>query len=951
MLAPITEKLTREFYEWETRLRGWHVYEEAVDLEPGFQPFAHTRERTGIIDDGKRPTLLSTFRDLFRKEQKIEPLPVPHEWYEAYTAVRDEAQCIFSIAFPKGYKIPGHETEQFLLILSSCQFPVSFEIIATSEKIKVQYVCSEHDAFHVKNQLRAYFPAAVLQEQKDFLPAILNDEMHITEYGLSEEVMCPLTMPGGFDPDPFVSMFGVLDNLQDEQCAAVQILFKRTGNPWAANILQAISTGKGDCFFADAPEILPLAKQKVSAPLYAVVIRIIGTADREYAAAGIARSIGDSLIHCSRSPSNCLIPLHNEDYDYFLHLEDVLERQTHRVGMLLNSKELAGFVHFPSASIISRKLERDAKKTKASPESAIGHSLILGINVHQGKQGQVSLSPGQRLRHTHLIGATGTGKSTLLLNMIAQDIVQGNGCAVLDPHGDLIEKILSYIPQSRMNDVLIIDPADAEHPVGFNILSAHSEIEKDILSSDLVAAFRRTSTSWGDQMNSVFANGVLAFLESSKGGTLADLRRFLVEKSFRTAHLKTVTDPSVLYYWQTEYPMLRTNSIGSILTRLDSFLRPKLIRNMVSQQKSIDFDRLMNEKKIILVKLSQGLIGAENSYLLGTFITSKIHQAAMSRQATAEQSRSDYFLYIDEFQHFITPSMSAILSGARKYHLGLILAHQSMQQVQQQDGELANSVIANAGTRICFRLGEPDAKKLEDGFSFFDAKDLQNLTIGEAIMRIDRPDQDFTLTTISPTPPNQAEGIKEHILLHSRQTYGTPRAEVEAMLLESMQLQEEEPTPIKKQPREETTKPQPAAETPKQPEVLPQPAPIQKPATVEATEITNTARGEENLKQLEQRAHEGLKRRIKKMAEERQFVATLEAPTPDGSGFVDVSLVRKNLKIACEVSVTTGAAWELHNVTKCLTAGYDVVIVCTTDKKSIEKIRAMVFVYLFLTIA
>ncbi len=178
----------------------------------------------------------------------------------------------------------------------------------------------------------------------------------------------------------------------------------------------------------------------------------------------------------------------------------------------------------------------------------------------------------------HIIGATGTGKSTLLLSLITQDIQQGNGLCVLDPHGDLIETILRYIPEERSKDVVLIDPADSEFPIGFNILSAHSELEKELLSSDLVASFKRLSTSWGDQMNSVFSNAILAFLESTNGGTLADLRRFLVEKSYRDTFLKTVLDPNVVYYWQKEYPLLKSNSIGSILTRLDTFLRPKLIR-------------------------------------------------------------------------------------------------------------------------------------------------------------------------------------------------------------------------------------------------------------------------------------------------------------------------------------------------------------------------------------
>jgi hypothetical protein len=318
-------------------------------------------------------------------------------------------------------------------------------------------------------------------------------------------------------------------------------------------------------------------------------------------------------------------------------------------------------------------------------------------------------------------------------------MANGEGIAVLDPHGDLIESILSWIHPDRHKDVIIIDPSDAEFPVGFNILTAHSEIEKDILSSDLVAVFRRLSTSWGDQMNSVFANAILAFLESTKGGTLIDLRRFLIEKSYRDQFLLTVTDPSIVYYWHKEFPILKSGSIGPILTRLDSFLRPKLIRNMVAQNKSLDFEQILDRKKILLIKLSQGLIGNENSYLLGTFLVSKIQQAAMARQAKQEADRSNFYLYIDEFQNFITPSMSAILSGARKYHLGLILVHQDMQQLTKTDTELASSVTANAGTRICFRLGDTDAKRFDSGFSFFDAADLQNLDTGEAIIRIERP--------------------------------------------------------------------------------------------------------------------------------------------------------------------------------------------------------------------
>ena len=216
----------------------------------------------------------------------------------------------------------------------------------------------------------------------------------------------------------------------------------------------------------------------------------------------------------------------------------------------------------------------------------------------------MTLGPEQRVRHTYVIGASGTGKSTLLLNLIVQDIQHGNGVGVLDPHGDLIDQILALVPEERAADVVLLDPSDEEYPVGFNILSAHSELEKNLLASDLVGVFRRLSASWGDQMSSVLANAILAFLESDRSGTLADLRRFLVEGDFRQAFLQTVRDPEVVYYWQKEFPLLTGKPQGPILTRLDTFRRPKLIRHMISQKENrLDFGAIMNEGKIFLAKI------------------------------------------------------------------------------------------------------------------------------------------------------------------------------------------------------------------------------------------------------------------------------------------------------------------------------------------------------------
>ena len=375
-----------------------------------------------------------------------------------------------------------------------------------------------------------------------------------------------------------------------------------------------------------------------------------------------------------------------------------------------------------------------------------------------------------------MIGATGTGKSTFLLNSIVQDIQCGNGVAVLDPHGDLIESVLNYIPANRLKDVILIDPSDPEYSVGFNILKANTELEKEVLSSDLVSVFQRFSTSWGDQMTSVLANTLLAFLESSEGGTLLDVRRFLIEPTFRDRVLKTVSDPSILYYWNKEFPIIKTNSIGSILTRLDSFLRPKAIRHIFSQKEGLNFSDILNSQKILLVKLSHGLIGESNSYLLGSLLVSKIYQTALSRQSTHMDDRKEFYVYIDEFQNFITPSISSILSGGRKYRLGLILAHQSLDQISSANTELASALIANAGIRVCFRLGESDAVKLEKGFASFTSEDLLNLSTGEAICRVGRSDMDFNVSVPKDIVSSQAPASAADVIQSSRTRYGVLRS-------------------------------------------------------------------------------------------------------------------------------------------------------------------------------
>lgn len=547
-----------------------------------------------------------------------------------------------------------------------------------------------------------------------------------------------------------------------------------------------------------------------------------------------------------------------------------------------------------------------------------------------------------------------SGKSTFLYHLIRQDIENGQGVAVLDPHGDLIDAICGCIPEHRVKDVIVLDPSDEEFSIGFNILSAHSDLEKNLLASDLISVFHRLSTSWGDQMGSVLNNAILAFLESSKGGTLADLRRFLIEPAYRNQFLETVKDDDIVYYWKKAFPTLAGNkSIGSVLTRLDTFLSPKPIRYMVSQKENrLDFADIMNSGKIFLAKLSQGKMGKENSYLMGSLLVAKFQQAAMGRANLPENERRNFWLYIDEFHNFITPSMAEILTGARKYRVGLILAHQELRQLQR-DSDVASAVLSQSYTRVCFRVGDDDARKLNDGFGFFGAKDLQSLPNFEAICRVERADCDFNLSV--PCPPKvdeaRASEVRKQVITSSRNKYAVSRQQIEAELAkaraetesarpkEKAKRTEVAPVGVEEEtiliPKTEIEKPIVpqaqiiASEPPKMPSVEAKPIPqaVAEKPTIERAQDKGIGGHQHNL----------IRERIELVASQLGYSTSRESPTGKG-GKIDVVLERAERAIACEIAITTTIDHEVGNVSKCLNAGFQHIAVISPSADRLEKI-------------
>jgi DNA helicase HerA-like ATPase len=923
------EHYTYQYYTWEYRGRGWFLTEDPICLEPPFIPFFRHGHKEVYVDDGKRHTIVSKLIENIKGKKHlpvIEEETLDYEELEPFLFDENRSLKALQVKLTKDRKITAEKMKALIIMLSQSNATISFEIIGNAKEIIIQFVSNETDIYTIETYVKAYFPECTLLLSDKYLENIIieNKETAVTDFGLQQEFVRPINVPKNFTIDPLTGVFGVLEQLQENEQAGIQILFQGAVNGWSESIVRGVTMSDGSSFFDDDPNAPKYAMEKIQSPLFGVTLRAFGQGEQQADSLRILEKLIYALMNASISATNQLILLPSEVYDFEKRLWDIYARETHRLGMLLNADELTTLLHFPSENIVSKKLFNSTRKTKETPKNAKGKDFILGENYHNSITTQVTFNEEDRLKHTHIIGATGTGKSTLIANLILQDIEKGIGLVLFDPHGDLIDDVIAHIPKDKLENVVLIDPSDTEYPIGLNILEVHSEIEKEVLSSDLVASFRKFATSWGDQMNSVLGNAIQAILENKDGGTLNDLRRFLIEKEFRHSFLQKVSDPSVLYYWHKEYQLLKTNSIGSILTRLDTFLRPKSIRNMVIQQNGIDFESIFNSNKIVLLKLSQGLIGTENSYLLGSLLLSKIHQAILRRQQ--QSKRNPIMLYLDEFQNFITPSIKEMLSGIRKYNVGLTLSHQDLQQLQREDSELLNSVLGNINNRIVFRVGEPDAKKLQDGFSDFDFIDLQNLGRGEAIIRIEQPQYDCSLDTVMLTNIEAAERSQniESVQAYTREQYASSKAEVEKLLLQSFDFDiPEVEKDIPKSKLVDTVE-KPKEEVPIAKEVVPIIKPQEQVLLTEKKEIST---------------HRYLQVLVKKMAEARGYTAVLEMQIPDSGGQVDVLLAREGKTIAIEICNTTDADWEMHNIEKCIAAKYDRVVSLSGDPKQLEKIK------------
>jgi hypothetical protein len=457
---------------------------------------------------------------------------------------------------------------------------------------------------------------------------------------------------------------------------------------------------------------------------------------------------------------------------------------------ILNTEEMASLWHLPLPTTETPTIRWMLARVAPAPAGMPTEGLHLGHNDYRGKRTEIFIKEKDRQRHAYLIGKTGSGKSWFLRYMAVQDIRAGKGVCVIDPHGDLVDDILGTIPKERIDDVIYFCPSDTDRPMGLNMLEAPNESMKDFAVQEMISIFYMLfpPEMIGPMFEHSMRNYMLTLMADQNDlGTIAEIPRMIADDAFQAKWVAKVTDPVVQSFWKDEMAKTsdyhKSEMMGYLVSKVGRFVENEMIRNIIGQSKSaFDFRQIMDEGKILLVNLSKGKTGEVNANLLGLIMVAKLQMAAFSRAELPEDQRRDFFLYIDEFQNFITPSIATILSEARKYRLNLTLAHQYMGQlVKNNDTQIRDAVLGNVGNMFVARIGPEDAevftKVFEPTFGAYDLMNTDNYTWNAKIVVDMAQLKPFTLKVGTPDQPNPklAEALKEM----SRLKYGKSKEIVE----------------------------------------------------------------------------------------------------------------------------------------------------------------------------
>ena len=607
---------------------------------------------------------------------------------------------------------------------------LAFEIIGKKAEIRFYVSAPARLIDLVEKTIYSYYPSADIKKVDE--PNIFSEEGKVAFDAIftKDYPYMPIKLFKDLPSDSLSSITSALSKMGDDDAAMVQILirpadpkWKKQGKSYIASTKKSEANPEKATFKTD-PKVLDKIDEKCSKAGFQTAIRFVISAKTQEAAKIHLRNIktGFSQFNSDLNSFKGVRTLFKGGFmiNFIYKFFPVFELPFSRSVSILSSDELATLFHFPNKTVETPHIQWLKAKTGPVPaEVPQSGGTFLGYGYYRGTKRPVHIGLDDRRRHLYIIGKTGTGKSELLKEMVKQDIKAGFGVGVIDPHGDLVEDILKYIPPDRAEDVIYFDPSDTERPMGLNLLEAHTEEQKHFMTTAIINLMyklydpQRTGII-GPRFEHAVRNAMLTVM-SEAGSTFVEVVRVLTDPKYVQELLPKVQDPIVRRYWTDQIAQTsdfhKSEVLDYIVSKFGRFVTNKTMRNIIGQSKSaFDFRKVMDEGKILLINLSKGKLGEENSSFLGLVLFPKVLVAAMSRQEIPEPDRKDFFLYVDEFQNFATPDFATILSEARKYHLNLTVANQF---IGQMDEEVKNAVFGNVGTPISFRVGVTDASYLQ----------------------------------------------------------------------------------------------------------------------------------------------------------------------------------------------------------------------------------------------
>jgi len=718
----------------------------------------------------------------------------------------------------------------------------TFEFVSDGSGIRFYSAVPKNISKFVESQIYAQYPEAQISKVKDYVRDSFSDGKYKSAtLSLAKEDFFPIKTFRDFEIDPLAAITSALGEVNIGEDVWFQLVLRPVPDVWqqdgydyvssvlagnsykppsiitelpkaifsevghiVSNIFMSLlGRMEEDVYSGGSSSIVSLSsaqelevksiESKLSKMGFDATIRILAHADTDERADSLLRSVVASMKQFSTAHLNGFVSnTKSNDADTYNGYKDRLFSEDALV--LLNIEELASIYHLPSGSVETPGVSWVSARSAEPPENIPTEDCnYIGTTYFRDKKIKFGISnkDEDRVRHMYLVGKTGTGKSTYFKNMIMQDIKSGVGVGVVDPHGELIEDILEYIPEERIDDVVIIDPSDTQNPVGVNVLEMSDKSQKNLMASALVSSMKQQfDYSWGPRLEYLLNYAVLTLLEVP-GTTMLGITRLLNDMNYQNYILHFIKDPVVRDFWDEEYKAMRgnqrliTEAVAPIQNKINRFLSSTTIRNILGQRNStVDFWDIMNNQKILLLNLSKGRIGTDNANLLGALLISRIQFMAMQRVKIPQEQRKPFYLYVDEFQNFAGGNFESILSESRKYRLALHLTHQYTSQLPE---DLLSAVLGNVGTIASFSLGAPDARALESEFSpFFDENDLISLMKFQIYIKLmidGQTSKPFSATIFKPWIESERvvekTSNKQAAIKKSREKYGTDRTYVE----------------------------------------------------------------------------------------------------------------------------------------------------------------------------